>query len=206
MFAHQMGIKLVAASGKIDIQAHSDNIEMTTAKDLLITALDNCTLKTKKFTIITEGATYEIGGGGIISKTSGAHVMHAGKHAMTEPAGGVLELPHLPQSAEKDHWLDLSLQHPDLTPAPGADYKVLFADGTLRSGKLDGQGKARLEGVPLGPAQAYFNEDARVPALPPIKAARVDMTALEQELRQAGHNPDEIDIAALLAYFAGRSA
>ena len=57
LFAHQMGIKLIAASGKIDIQAHSDNIEMTTAKDLLMTALESCTLKTKKFTIITEGAT-----------------------------------------------------------------------------------------------------------------------------------------------------
>ena len=93
-----MGIKLIAASGKIDMQAHSDNIEMTTAKDLLITALESCTLKTKKFTIITEGATYEIGAGGIVSKTTGAHVRHAGKHAMTEPAGVNLVLPSMPSS------------------------------------------------------------------------------------------------------------
>ena len=122
------------------------------------------------------------------------------------PGSGILELPHLPQTAEKDNWLNLSLQHPDLTPAPGADYKVLFADGTLRTGKLDGQGKARLEGVPLGPARVYFGEDARTPALPPIKAVRVDMTGLEQELRQAAHNPEEIDIAALLQHFSGRQS
>ena len=53
---------------------------MSTAKDLLMTALKSCTLKTKKFIIITEGATYEIGGRGIVAKTSGAHVRHAGKH------------------------------------------------------------------------------------------------------------------------------
>jgi len=96
LFAHQLGIKLIAASGKVEVQAHSDNIEMTAAKNIHGTALEEIIWKCKKFTIITDGASYEIGAGGIVSKTSGTHVRHAGKHAMTGPAGVSLNLPALP--------------------------------------------------------------------------------------------------------------
>jgi len=205
LFAHKLGIKLVAASGKVEIQAHSDNIEITAAKNIYGTALEEIVFKAKKMTIMTDGASLEIGGGGILSKTSGVHTRHAGKHAMEEPAGVNVELPNMPHSEDVANWLDLSLQHPDLAPVPGADYKVKFHDGTMRSGKLDNNGRARLEGVPLGPAQVYFGEDPQPPAMAPVSAKIVDRASIEQDLRRAGYNADEIDIAALLQHFSGRA-
>ena len=99
LFAYKLGIKIIAAAGRVDIQAHSDNIEMTAAKNIFGTALEEVTWKCKKFTIITDGASYEIGGGnGIVSKTSGVHVRHAGQHAMEGPTGVPLVLPSLPRS------------------------------------------------------------------------------------------------------------
>ena len=98
LFTYKMGIKIVAAAGRVEIQAHSDNIEMTAAKNFNATALEEITFKAKKVTIITDGASYEIGGGQIVTKTVGVHTQHAAQHTLTGPAGVPLVLPSLPRS------------------------------------------------------------------------------------------------------------
>ena len=101
-FAHKLGIKIIAASGKIDIQAHSDNIEATAQKKIILIALEEIILKAPKATIITEGASYEIGGGKITTKTIGTHTAHAANHKLTGPASTPLTLPTMPQGKLDD--------------------------------------------------------------------------------------------------------
>ena len=102
LFAHKLGIKLIAASGKIEIQAHANNIELTAAKNITITALGEIVLRMPKLSIQTQGASYDIGQGMLTSKTSGAHIRHAGKHGEVGPASTPLVLPSMPQGKLDD--------------------------------------------------------------------------------------------------------
>ena len=67
-----------------------------------------------------------------------------------------------------------------------------------------GKGHARLEDVPLGSAGIYYGEDARPASVESVTARKVDRAAIEEELRKAGYNPDDIDLGALLQQLAGR--
>ena len=50
-------------------------------------------------------------------------------------------------------WLELDCEDPYGEPAANADYKIILPDGEERTGKLDSEGKARVEGVPPGPCE-----------------------------------------------------
>ncbi|MBL8240463.1 MAG: hypothetical protein JNM66_23785 [Bryobacterales bacterium] len=53
--------------------------------------------------------------------------------------------------AEARTWIELELtDDDDVTPIGGAAYKVTLPDGAVREGTLDGNGRARLEGIPAG--------------------------------------------------------
>ncbi|HBO0703368.1 TPA: type VI secretion system tip protein VgrG [Enterobacter kobei] len=58
VFAHEMGMKLVAAAGKIEMQAQTDGLDITAAKELTITSTENEILITakKKITIQCGGS------------------------------------------------------------------------------------------------------------------------------------------------------
>ncbi|TOZ40505.1 type VI secretion system Vgr family protein [Enterobacter cloacae] len=58
VFAHEMGMKLVAAAGKIEIQAQTDGIDITAAKGLTITSTEDEILITakKKITVQCGGS------------------------------------------------------------------------------------------------------------------------------------------------------
>ena len=101
LFVHKLGMKLIAASGKIEIQAHNDNIEITSAKKLTLTALEEIVLNAPKITINTQGAGMSMGGGQITTKTTGTHTAHAGQHTVTGPAAPNFTLPNMPQSEMK---------------------------------------------------------------------------------------------------------
>ncbi|BDT60918.1 hypothetical protein MasN3_44120 [Massilia varians] len=48
LFAHRLGIKLIAASGKLEMQTHGDDIELTSAKRIVLTAADEIVLQAPK--------------------------------------------------------------------------------------------------------------------------------------------------------------
>ncbi|HDC4570293.1 type VI secretion system Vgr family protein [Enterobacter cloacae] len=59
VFAHEMGMKLVAAAGKIEIQAQTDGIDITAAKGLTITSTEDEILITAKKKITVQcGGSY----------------------------------------------------------------------------------------------------------------------------------------------------
>jgi len=47
-------------------------------------------------------------------------------------------------------WIELSLCDSSGRPLANEDYELLLADGTKRTGTLDGEGKAKVDGVPPG--------------------------------------------------------
>lgn len=62
---------------------------------------------------------------------------------------------------ETPHFIELNHHYDDLEPVKGAPYKLHLSDGTTISGKVDGNGFARHEGVPPGSAKVEWGEDTR---------------------------------------------
>lgn len=56
--------------------------------------------------------------------------------------------------------LDLKYAYSDLKPVVGAPYRIEFDDGTVKEGKLDDKGEAKIENPP-GPGKAFFGYDQR---------------------------------------------
>ena len=73
-------------------------------------------LKTPKVTIITDGASYEIGGGKITTKTIGKHTAHAANHKLTGPASTPLVLPVLPN--DDVTWVKVESYYDDTWATP----------------------------------------------------------------------------------------
>jgi type VI secretion system secreted protein VgrG len=57
--------------------------------------------------------------------------------------------------------LELERRYHDDAPVQGAAFKVKLSDGSVREGKLDSTGRARVEDVPDGSASVQFGPDAR---------------------------------------------
>ncbi len=57
---------------------------------------------------------------------------------------------------EEITWVGLELKDKDGKPVPNESYEVKLADGSIRSGKLDKDGKARLAGVKPGSCEVRF--------------------------------------------------
>ena len=143
LFSHKLGMKLVAASGKIDIQAQSDNIEMTAAKKVVLTALEEIILQAPKITTIAQGAGTAWGANQIVSKTLGNHTVHAADHSLTGPAAPSLNLPNMPQSEMKtDEKFVLNL--PNMEPRANWKYRVKLASGQVIEGVSDQDGQTEI--------------------------------------------------------------
>lgn len=58
--------------------------------------------------------------------------------------------------ATKPDWVVISLVSPDGTPVPGEAFEVHCADGAKVTGKLDTNGKVRVEGIAPGNCKVTF--------------------------------------------------
>ncbi|PRY01042.1 DUF2345 domain-containing protein, partial [Paraburkholderia sp. BL25I1N1] len=73
MFAYQLGLKLVAAKGRVDIQAQSDQMALAALKDITVTSTDGKVVITasKEVWIGAGGSYIQINGSGIINGSPG---------------------------------------------------------------------------------------------------------------------------------------
>ena len=55
--------------------------------------------------------------------------------------------------------LPIHATYEDGTPLSGAEYEIMLADGSIRTGTLDGQGRATEEKVPPGPVKGILTTE-----------------------------------------------
>ncbi|MCM2329792.1 MAG: type VI secretion system tip protein VgrG [Pseudomonas sagittaria] len=146
-------------------------------------------------------ATIRINSGGAPGSGSGIQILGPliPGAADTDRAGKLLD-----SAKANTTWLELNLHHDNLEPVPHAPYRVEFSDGSVREGKLDEKGFARLEDVPPGPSKIYYGEDPRSFDLEPIKVVKTTRRDLEEDLRRIGLDPATLDIDELIARASGR--
>ncbi len=60
------------------------------------------------------------------------------------------------EKEEETTWVEIKLKDKKGNPVPNKSYEVKLADGSIRSGKLDKEGKARIAGVKAGSCEVKF--------------------------------------------------
>lgn len=61
-----------------------------------------------------------------------------------------------PASTEPEHWIEIELLDDDGKPVANERWFVELPDGSQKSGRTDGQGRARVDGVDPGTAKVSF--------------------------------------------------
>ena len=157
------GLHLHAASGKWSSQSQEGTSEFSADKLVTVASINaGITIAANKHVqFTTQGAGIHIEGGDITLNAPGKIEFKASMKELTGAGSSEASLPALPKAAQADNFLELNYRWDDLQPMVGAPYKVTFADGTSREGKLDASGFARLESIPNSIATVVYGEDER---------------------------------------------
>ncbi|KWE30499.1 type VI secretion system Vgr family protein [Burkholderia territorii] len=134
LFAQNAGMKLFAGKGKVEIQAHADNIELTAQKALkLLAATQSIEGAAAKEILLTSGGAYiRIADGNIEVHAPGKIDIKGAQHVFDGPTHLSQTLPTLPNSSGNydqafiAHWAGTDI------PVANTRYQM-FSNGTLIS-------------------------------------------------------------------------
>nr|WP_314544871.1 type VI secretion system Vgr family protein [uncultured Massilia sp.] len=152
LFAHSLGAKLIAASGKIEIQSHDDDIEITSAKRIVFSASEEIIMQAPKVTIVSKDAQAIFNGGVITHQCSGNFVVKSPKAQFSGGGGSELPRMQLPESEiahnQRVRIVDMSTGDPLINQR----YRVTVEDGQIIEGQTDADGLTQIltSTVPFG--------------------------------------------------------
>lgn len=144
IFAHKLGVKLVAASAKMELQTHKDDIELTSAKRIVLSAAEEIVLQAPKVRFIAKGAQVDIGGDVIVQQCSGDHTIKSAKFAHVIGGGGSVADLNLPTSDIKTDERIVLFDSQTGLPVKGRAYRAVLEDGQVIEGKTDDEGRTAL--------------------------------------------------------------
>ena len=107
----EIAFKLIAAKGKILIQAQDGALEQEAEKDIKLKSNASIKINSRGDTTLVEngGASIELSGGNVTIKCPGNFVVHAADFSLVGPASGAPELPTMPKNEFKnDHGWSIS--------------------------------------------------------------------------------------------------
>lgn len=140
VFAHSLGARLVAASGKVEIEAQGENVEITSAKRIVLAASEEIVLQSPKITIVAQGAQVAIGDGSITHQCTDSFVVKASKFEFPGAGDGGAMAMRMPDSAVKH---DQRVRMVDLStgsPLSERRYRIMLEDGQIVEGRTDANG------------------------------------------------------------------
>ena len=152
LFAHRLGIKLIAASGKVELQTHGDDIELTSSKRIVLTAAEEIVLQAPKVRVVSQGAQVDIGGGAITQQSSGEHTIKSSKFAHIRPGDGS-PVGVVPPASEAAHDQQTVLRWVGTDePMKHQRYRITTEDGRTIEGRTDAAGLTErfTSAIPFG--------------------------------------------------------
>lgn len=168
-YTHSGGIQAIAANGPVSLHAHSDRLEILADKEIAVVSVNDCIeIKAKEKIVLQAGqSAITLEGGDIMFACPGKFTVKGGQHLFDQGAKQQAELPHLPSGAtELSNFIALNYRDAGGDPMAGVAYKIKFADGVVINGKLDQDGNARHDNVPVKPVSAEYEERTPEPDEP----------------------------------------
>jgi type VI secretion system secreted protein VgrG len=197
----ETGIRLHAASGKVSSQSQAGETRLTADKAVnVVSTTKGINVAAKQHLLmIAQGAHLKLEGGNIELHGPGKIDFKASLKELAGPMSATPTLPALPQASDLENSIEILFHYDDLAPIAGAAYKVTFANGTAREGKLDDKGHALLTATPPGEYVIEYGDDPRAwepPAEEPpeykkpgFKAAMDAAMERERQLREREVGP-----------------
>jgi type VI secretion system secreted protein VgrG len=127
----------------VEIVAQDDNVEITSAKRIVLTATEEIVLQAPKVSVVTQGAQAAFGDGAITHQCTGSFMVKSAKAEFSGAGDGVSRSLDMPESA-LNH--DQSVRVVDMsTGEPLADqhYRVVLEDGQIIEGRTDTEGMTK---------------------------------------------------------------
>jgi type VI secretion system secreted protein VgrG len=152
----KVAIKLIAAKGKVQVQAQGGEMELTAEQDLNVTsAKGKIQLAASQELLLTAGGGYiRLKGGNIEIHCPGNVSVKGAKHDFSGGASLSTPTPTFAQPGMGN----LQVLHDFANGAVMDQGKFIVTDalGVQHSGVLDGSGTAMVNGLPVGPAEVQF--------------------------------------------------
>ncbi|ACD20908.1 type VI secretion system Vgr family protein [Paraburkholderia phytofirmans] len=140
LFAYQLGLKLIAAKGKVDIQAQSDQMALAALNDLTISSTDGRIVLTaaKEIWLGAGGSYIQIDGSGIINGSPGAILERGATWDVPGPDTQRVRVPDLP--GDKIHSAQFVVRDRSGNPLPNYPYQIKTENGPTWFGRTDEHG------------------------------------------------------------------
>lgn len=161
LFAHTLGIKAFAAKGKVELQAQSDEMHLTSLKDMTVTSTGGKTVvAAKDELLLTCGDAYiRLKGGQIEYGSPNNQTVKATNWVVEGPASMDVTHPQFPQSMPKQT-LRFQLSSSPQSPMKARAFEPyeLYANGALiLKGMSDAQGNVQIDhDIPTDSYQLYL--------------------------------------------------
>jgi type VI secretion system secreted protein VgrG len=135
-------LKLIAAKGKVQIQAQSDEMEVTADKDLKLSSVTrDITAAAKDGIVVTSGGAYaRIKGGNIDIHCPGTLEIRAARIVLSGPDGMQVAMPEMPVPGEHLYSQRLVAVNPIDGSAQTTGYKLHQEQTELEKGKTGADG------------------------------------------------------------------
>jgi type VI secretion system secreted protein VgrG len=144
LFAHDLGVKLVAGRGNIIVQTHQGNIQIKSSGRISLIAAERIELEAPAVKIIVPGAQSDWADGAITHQSSGKQVQKASEFMHLGPGGAAPEGVKLPTShMHTDEYVVLRHQQTG-APVPNQRYTATLEGGKTVAGRTDDMGRTSL--------------------------------------------------------------
>lgn len=134
------GMKLIAGSGDIVVQAHQGQAEVGASERLHLYSLREMVIEAPSIVLKANGVTYSLADGKVLASSSGEHKIQTSSFSFSGGGGGNPDLPHMPASTMKtdEQFAIADRAGNGLKNLP---HKVQDETGAVRdAGKLDADG------------------------------------------------------------------
>ncbi|WP_232447228.1 DUF2345 domain-containing protein [Burkholderia ubonensis] len=163
LFVHKAGMALVAAAGRVRIEAQTDGIDVRAKKSVNISSTtDSVHLHAAKEIVLHAGNTQvRIGDHGYTVHTAGEHAIHAGSHQTDGPQGQGGGFPPFPKSGPGQ--LEVLRHYVTDSPVGKSAFTVTDSQGATHAGSLDASGRAIVSGLAAGAVRVKHDRDPNDP-------------------------------------------
>lgn len=194
LFARTGKLSVISSEGPVVMQAQNGAMHLSAEQKLsLVSAADMLFAGKKKVTLIGGGSYVIIDAGKVEYGTAGTYTRKIKRTTTTGKATEEPDMPWLADPVKNSTDALMQYRYHDDAPVVGAPFTATLADGSVRTGALDGAGYLHLEDIPAGGMQVQFGPDTR-------SYRRKGATDNQQF---TGSSLSESDIDALIARHSG---
>src|SRR5207253_11511190 len=136
LFVHKAGMALVAAAGKVRIDAQTDGVDVTARKAIRLTSTaDTIHLHAAKEIVLHAGRTeVRISDRGYVVRTAGEHTIHAGSHQTDHAQVRPMYVPVTPEHPGRYAAQFVLLEHGSGFALPNQPYRITLDNGRVVDG------------------------------------------------------------------------